>query len=116
MPNFVIVYVPFVLVIQIAAGASLRLVVVFVVHITAAGAVVVHMAAGIVRSESEFRGDRGVSTEKEGLHICLRPYTVKKSKKVAKNRQKSQKVAKSAQNKPKWVVEAILERFLDSPA
>jgi hypothetical protein len=76
-------------------------------------AVVVHMAAGIVRSESEFRGDRGFSTEKEDPPptFCLRPYTVKKSKKVAKNRQKSQKVAKSAQNKPKWVVEAIFRAF-----
>jgi cell division protein FtsW (lipid II flippase) len=41
MANFVIIYVPFFLIVQIAAGASLRLVVVFVVHITAAGAVVV---------------------------------------------------------------------------
>jgi hypothetical protein len=41
MANFVIIYVPFFLIVQISAGASLRLVVVFVVHITAAGAVVV---------------------------------------------------------------------------
>jgi hypothetical protein len=54
MSNFVIIYVPFFLIVQIAAGASLRLVVVFVVH-----------TAGIVRSESGFRGDRGFSTEKE---------------------------------------------------
>jgi hypothetical protein len=78
-------------------------------------AVVVHMAAGIVRSGSEFRGDRGFSVfdRKRGPPppFCLRPYTVKKSKKVAKNRQKSQKVAKSAQNKPKWVVEAIFRAF-----
>jgi hypothetical protein len=31
--------------------------------------------------------------------------------KIAKNRQKSRKVTKSAQNRPKWVVEAMFERF-----
>jgi hypothetical protein len=36
-------------VVQIAAGTSLRLVVVFVVYIAAAGADVVHMAAGLLR-------------------------------------------------------------------
>jgi hypothetical protein len=72
------------------------------------------LVVAIVRSESEFRGDRKVSAEKEGppLPFRLKPYKVKKIDKNGQNtakiiqncKKKKKKVAKSAQNRPKWVV------------
>jgi hypothetical protein len=59
-------------------------------------AVVVHMAAGIVRSESEFRGDRGFSVfdRKRGPPPTLLSETLY-SKKIEESGKKSAKIAKS---------------------